>query len=237
MYEILKGVIVELLKIEPTEPHPPAGHHPHELLRIERADPSYLRLRIFFWKLYALLWSACIVAASVSLYLVDTTLLWLVVPLVIVAAFKAATLYVVSRLDYEMRWYVITERSLLIREGVWNVREITLTFANAQNVRVTQGPVERLFGFSNVEVDTAGGGGKSEEKGTSRHSAVLRGLANPAEVRDMILDLLRRHQSAGLGDPDDTTVAQSSSLNPTLLAGILEEATAMRRAVERRRGT
>jgi hypothetical protein len=47
-------------------------------------------------------------------------LLLLVIPLAIIATIKAATLYV---LDYELRWYVITDRSLLIREGAWNVSE------------------------------------------------------------------------------------------------------------------
>jgi uncharacterized membrane protein YdbT with pleckstrin-like domain len=106
------------------------------------------------------------------------------------------------RLDYEMRWYVITDRSLLIREGVWNVQDITLTFANAQNVRVTQGPVERWYGISNVEVETAGGGG-SGEAGGAKHQARLRGLRNPQEVRGVILDMLRKQRTAGLGDPDD----------------------------------
>lgn len=237
MYETLKSVIMQILQVEAAEPHPPAGHRPHELLRVERADPSYLRLRLFIWKVYAILWSISIIVASVALYMVDTRLLLAIIPMVIIATFKAATLYVVSRLDYEMRWYVITERSLLIREGVWNVRETTLTFANAQNVRVTQGPVERLFGISNVEVDTAGGGGKVEENGADRHSAVIRGLANPAEVREMILDLLRRHRSAGLGDPDDATGRQSAPPAPALLAEILEEARVMREAAERKRLT
>lgn len=188
---------------------------------------------MFIWKLYAILWGAGVAASAVALYLLDTRLLLVVIPLLIIAAFKAATLYVVSRLDYEMRWYVITERSLLIREGVWTVREITLTFANAQNVRVTQGPIERLFGFSNVEVDTAGGG--SGDKGTKdRKSAVLRGLANPAEVRDVILDLLRQHRTAGLGDPDDPEGGASESIDPNILDEIREEAKGMRRALESR---
>jgi membrane protein YdbS with pleckstrin-like domain len=168
-----------------------------------RASPSYLRYRLFLWKLYAIAWGLAVVTASVAMLAIDWRLLFVVIPLLLIAAFKGATLYVVSRFDYDVRWYIITERSMLIRQGVWIVQEITLTFANAQNVRVTQGPLQRIFGFSNVEVDTAGGGGKQEEKGMGRHRAVLRGLENPMEVRDLILDLLRRHRTTGLGDPDD----------------------------------
>ena len=201
MYEWLKGLILPWLRVEDSEPHPPAGHDPHDMLRIERADAGFLRLRMLQWRLYALAWGLGTAVAGSALVIFDWRLVFLALPLVFIAAAKAATLYVTMRLDYEMRWYVITDRSLLIREGVWNVREITLTFANAQNVRVTQGPLERFFGFSNVEIETAGGGSGGEAG--SSHRARLRGLANPHEVRGVILNVMRRHRTAGLGDPDD----------------------------------
>ncbi len=147
--------------------------------------------------------------------------------------------YVTTRLNYDLRWYVITERSLLIREGVWIVREITLTFANAQNVRITQGPLQRCFGFANVEVDTAGGGGGGghEGKGTAPHRAILRGLDNTPFVRDLILEHLRRHRTAGLGDPDDRVAAGQRAFNPALLREILNEAKSLRAALANRQRT
>jgi membrane protein YdbS with pleckstrin-like domain len=237
MYEQLTKLIFPLLKADTSEPPPPAGYDPHEFMRTMRAAPSYLRYRLFFWKLYAAAWSIGILALCFALIVIEPLLTLLVIPIIIIAALKAATLYVVTRLDYEMRWYIITERSMLIRQGAWVVREITLTFANAQNVRVTQGPLERYFGFSNVEIDTAGGGGGSkEESGVQRHRAVLRGLENPAEVRDMILDLLRRHRGTGLGDPDDLHRAREipEALDGVLVNEIWKEAKLLRAAVEKR---
>ena len=38
------------------------------------------------------------------------------------------------RLDFEKRWYLVTDRSLRVREGVVNVREMTIMFANIQNI-------------------------------------------------------------------------------------------------------
>jgi uncharacterized membrane protein YdbT with pleckstrin-like domain len=143
----------------------------------------------------------------------------------------------VTRLDYETRWYVLTDRSLLIRQGVWWTREITLTFANAQNVRVTQGPLQRLFGFSNVEVDTAGGGGgrKEEKKGLEfdPHRAVLRGLDRPGDVQQRIVELVRRSRSAGLGDPDDHQ-AMPAAGSIALLEDILAEARRVKDAMAKR---
>ncbi|MHC4448161.1 MAG: PH domain-containing protein, partial [Planctomycetota bacterium] len=112
------------------------------------------------------------------------------------------------RLDYDMRYYVITDRSLRIREGVLIVAESTFTYANVQNLRIEQGPLERLLGISNLVVDTAGGAGaSSDEKSGSHfgrpHQGVLRGVANATAVRDQMLALLKRYRDAGLGDPED----------------------------------
>lgn len=201
MYEWLKSIILPLLRIDAREPHPPAGQSTAEIRRIERAAPGYLRLKLFWWGVYAVAWAFAVVVASSLLLAADPRLLWLVIPLVAVAIAKAATLYVTMRLDYELRWYVLTDRGLMIREGVWNVKEITLTYANAQNVRVTQGPLERLFGYSTVEVETAGGG--SGENGVTTHMARLPGLSDPHELRDLILAGVRHVGTAGLGDLDD----------------------------------
>jgi membrane protein YdbS with pleckstrin-like domain len=225
VYERLKRLIFPLLKVEEKQPVPPAGRH--ELFRVFRACPAYLAYNLFFWKLYAVGWALAVLTGSVLLLVISAWFVPLVVLVIAVAFFKASVFYATTRLNYDMRWYVITERSLLIREGVWITREITLTFANAQNVRVKQGPLQRLFGFSNVEVDTAGGGGAHEGSGSTKpHHAVLRGLDHPADVRDLILGQLRRHRTAGLGDPDE-----HPALDPALLHEIQDEARTLRRAL------
>ena len=236
-YGWLRGWVQRLLRVSARAPAPLPGHG-GGLVQVVRACPSYLRYRMFFWRLYALAWGTGVAAASVVLLAIGPWYLLLVVPLVGFAVVKAAILYAATRLDYEFRWYVLTDRSLLIRQGVWTVREICLTFANVQNVYVKQGPLQRWFGFSNVEVDTAGGGGKKkEEKEFDPHRAVLRGLADPQPVRDLILDLLRRHRAAGLGDPDDHVAAPQAAtpgLNPALLDEILAEARLLRTGLEAR---
>ncbi|HYT58959.1 MAG TPA: PH domain-containing protein [Haliangiales bacterium] len=232
MYELLKKLIFPLLKVRETQPSPPAGSH--DTFQVFRACPAFLSYTLFFWKLYVVILAFWVVVVSVVLLVVSPWFILLVVPLVLVAAFKAAVFYATTRLNYDMRWYVITERSLLIREGVWIAREITLTFANAQNVRITQGPLQRLFGFSNVEVDTAGGGGgngRHHGEGARPHRAALRGLDNATFVRDLILEHLRRHRTAGLGDPDDRAGAGRKALDPELLREILEEAKTLRTAL------
>jgi uncharacterized membrane protein YdbT with pleckstrin-like domain len=227
MYDVLKSIVFPLLKVEESEPTPPAGSH--DSFQVFRACPAFLSYKLFFWKMYAAILALSVVVVSATLLLFNRWFIVLVVPLVLFAAFKAAVFYVTTRLNYDMRWYVITDRSLLIREGVWIVREITLTFANAQSVRITQGPLQRYFGFSHVEVDTAGGGGGHEEsQSTSPHRAVLRGLDQAAQVRDLVLEQLRKHRTTGLGDPDDHVAGSQLPFDPGTLREIWDEARKLR---------
>jgi uncharacterized membrane protein YdbT with pleckstrin-like domain len=144
-----------------------------------------------------------------------------------------------------MRWYKVTDRSLRIRAGVWNVHEMTMTFANVQNITISQGPLERLFGISDVKVDTAGGGGSSGSHGNAEglnlHVATFRGVDNPEEIRDLMLQRLRRLRDAGLGDLDDAPGLKGAPVyDPAfgttetllVLAAFRDEARALRRAAE-----
>jgi membrane protein YdbS with pleckstrin-like domain len=239
MYEILKSVLLPLLKVPSGPPTPPPGHADAEFLKTFRACPAYLNYRLFYWSLYAVAWSLGVLVAAVFLLIALGA--WgvpLVILLLAFAVLKAGVLYVTTRLDYEMRWYILTERSLRLREGVWTIRELTLTFANVQNVHVLQGPVERIFGFSNIMLETAGGGsGQKEQRLVDPHRALLRGIENPVEVRDLVLSLLRRYKTAGLGDKEDSIVhhaangSQLGTASRQLLSEIRDAARSLRQSV------
>jgi hypothetical protein len=148
------------------------------------------------------------------------------------------------RLDWELRWYIVTDRSLRIRAGLWSLQESTMSFANLQQVEVTQGPLQRLLGIADVRVQSAGGGGgghgKGQEMGDSLHTGVFHGVDNAHEIRDLILERLRHFRQAGLGDPDDQHGgAMSEAPAPAAAAGealaaaqeVLAEARALRAAI------
>lgn len=152
------------------------------------------------------------------------------------------SLYLV-KLDYDMRWYIVTDRSIRIREGVWKISEMTLTYANVQEVSIRQGPVQRLLGISDLRVRNAGGGsvapggGKhgDHEKADS-HTGFFRGVDNAEEIRDLVLERLKKLRDAGLGDPDqrevDTVEATTSAVTSKLVAAadqLLAEAIALQR--------
>jgi len=122
--------------------------------------------------------------------------------------------FIMARLDYEKRWYMVTDRSLRIRHGVWRVAESTMSFANIQQVVVSQGPLQRALGLSDVKVQSAGGGGdgggshgEGEPQGEDMHLGLFHNVTNPQEIRDLILERLRHFRESGLGDPDEKTAA------------------------------
>lgn len=147
------------------------------------------------------------------------------------------------RLDWELRWYIVTDRSLRIRAGIWSLQESTMSFANLQQVEVSQGPLQRLLGIADVRVQSAGGGGVTEHgkhEGESLHTGIFHGVDNAQEIRDLVLERLRQFRHAGLGDPDEAhaTPAPTAPI-PEATAGdalaaareVLAEARALRATV------
>jgi uncharacterized membrane protein YdbT with pleckstrin-like domain len=252
----LKAAMLRLLKVPP-EPSLPTGSA--DTARVFRASKRYLHLKLLGWGIGQLFTLIGLVAAVVALDMVGAgridvlqnvphraiilRLLGWAEAFGVVTFLAQLPLSVVPViLDWEMRSYMVTDRSLRIREGVWRVSEMTMTFANVQEVSIRQGPVERLFGVSNLRVRTAGGGGRpgpqeaqSEEK--SGHIGYFRGVDNAPVIRDLILERLKRLRDAGLGDPDHVSEevgAAADGLTPGLLEAareLLSEARALRRAV------
>lgn len=144
------------------------------------------------------------------------------------------------KLSWELRWYMVGERALRIREGLWSLREQTMTIANIQTMIVRQGPVQRLFGISDLEIHTAGGGagGSDEQESTDRKSALhigrIRGIEDAAGLRDRLREQLIRHRGAGLGD-DDERESDTGDVDDRDLIGatkdLLAAARSLRRAV------
>lgn len=199
----------------PPPPEPPAGTA--ESVRRFRAAPGYFRYRVVAWvfKQLGAAWGL-VVGFSVLENVPEFPFSYLLfyAEALGVAGFVAQLpfTFLLLRLDYRYRWYLVTDRSLRIREGVLHVREQTMSFANVQNLSTEQGPLQRLFGIADLKVRTAGGGGKAEgEPGESSkkdlHLGFFRGVEDAESIRDLILGRLRGLQDAGLGDPDEPTEA------------------------------
>ena len=132
-------------------------------------------------------------------------------------------------MNYELRWYVVTDRCLRVRGGILNVHEITTTFANIQEVRLSSGPLQKLLGLADVEVHSAGGGsGKGSSDG---HVARFEGVDNAPEIRDFILVRLRQYRDSGLGEKDHSSPSAFSEGSHLAAQAVLTEAKALRAAL------
>jgi uncharacterized membrane protein YdbT with pleckstrin-like domain len=174
------------------------------------------------------------------------SVLLLGLPQIIILFFLVGRLFsgLLVRLDFEKRWYLVTDRSLRLREGIVNVREMTITFANIQNVSISQGPIQRALGIADLRVDTAGGSAPARRERTgmpqSLHTAFFRGVNNASAIRELIQNRLRTLKDSGLGDHEEARPAiQPATSNipaEQLLAALREvaaEAAALRAAVAR----
>ncbi|MBN1515084.1 PH domain-containing protein [Candidatus Sumerlaeota bacterium] len=212
MYNLFKTWILHILKVPP-EPEDPAGAE--NSLRVFRAAPNYYKYKVYIWLIRsafaALFYGILLVILLVAIFSTPMGINLLVaiaeLGLLCFAVAHIFVDYVILRLDYEMRWYKVTDRSLRIREGVLMVREMTMTFANIQNIAISQGPIQRYFNIADLKVETAGGGGgmaQQEQQGLfNMHIGYFRGVDNAEEIRDLMLLRLRNLKGAGLGDFDD----------------------------------
>jgi len=245
MYSVFRQFCERLLRIPP-EPEAPPGDE--SSMKRFRAAPNFYKYLLVLWAVVTvvgfLFLSVFLIAPIAGFFELRHqgsawAALLLLIPFAVLGVFGFVRLFrlAVLRLEYEKRWYLVTDRSLRIREGVINVREMTVTFANIQNISVSQGPIQRLLGIADLQVDTAGGGGATHRNQPMQnlHTAFFRGIDNAPEVRDLIQDRVRHLKDSGLGDHEEMAAARgSTSSSPALLMKLREvraEAKALREAL------
>jgi len=199
IYRGLWGVIVGWLRVPPLPDDLPtrAGEAP---TRFHPAS-GYLRyLKFYFW-LALLVIDLAILAGWAAILLNNRLAGWLLLaPALVIAIVPDIIAYIAIHLRYDTTWYVMTDRAIRIRRGVWIIKEATITFENVQNVKMTQGPMQRAFGIRTLTIETAGGGGSQEQGGGVSNQGIIEGVDNAEDLRDRIMSRVRRSRSAGLGD-------------------------------------
>jgi uncharacterized membrane protein YdbT with pleckstrin-like domain len=239
MFERFKAWLLRVIRV-PAQPRPPASDR--HILRVFRAAPNFWRYKLVLWllKQFAAVCGLVFGLGFVRLFAASTpftTLSLLLFALEYIAwltfLIQLPVGYALLRLDFDMRWYVLTDRSMHLREGTLRLTEKTITFANVQNISVRQNPLQRLLGLADVHVRTAGGGGSSADphsQSGGMHEAKFHGVDNPEEIRDAIRERVRLHRDAGLGDTDDPEHVLSEAPANALLAArdVLAEVRALR---------
>jgi hypothetical protein len=265
--ETLSAWLLRWLRVPP-EPHLPAGDP--STARVFRAAENYWRLKLGLWiarqisGLGALIFATVLlrsaswfqalaegtfdpkaggfVAISILLFRIFEPMAW------VVFWIQLPFSYQLARLEYELRWYIVTDRAARLREGIWSLNEMTLTLANVQDISIKQGPLQRLLGIADVELRTAGGSdpaagaGKHHGGGPNLHLAKFKAVDNAEMIRDLVRERMRHARGAGLGDPEDhhhddapstVPVPASSAALEQALRQVREQSRLLRQAAER----
>lgn len=238
-------MIRRLLRLPEGDPPLPEGDP--DSVSVWKPSPGYLRYRLalfVFAGLPALLgFGAFLTAGAVSVFADGG------VPAVVQGVMVAGLLLVglrilvgivfgvvKIRLEMEMLRYVLTDQALRLRRGVTSIEEITLSFANIQNVKLSQDFTQRIFGISDLIVETAGGGGSAEVGG---HVGRIIGVGEAEALRDAINTRARAFKGSGLGRSTRSatptaSVAASGGLSSPEAVALLREITDDLRAIQLR---
>ena len=222
IYEGVWGMLSGIFCV-PRDP-PELPFHASSQIIARQPSPGFVRyLKFQFWiGLLAILIAVVLGSIGIALALNNAWIFLGSVVLLMVILPISALNYLVIYLRNDTMWYVFSDRSMRLRRGIWQLRESTITFENIQNVKVTQGPLQRYFGIANVVVETAGGGGgqNNAQTGSGTHSGLIEGVSEAAAIRDSIMTHVHSSQTTGLGD--ETITQTSPGLSPKHLMVLRE---------------
>ena len=225
LLKLLKPLFLPLLKLDLAPPHLPEGTSLVRSLKPSEQWLAYRYLQTLFGFLNQFVGVGIAVIALVAKF--RGWGLAIALGVFAIEAFLIGLALVTTRVDFELRHYLVGDRSLRVAQGAWKREEVTLSYANVQNLEVNQGPLERLFGFKSLTISTAGADTTPGQENS--HLITLVGLQDADEVRALILGMLKQQRDAGLGDPG-AQVQPGSPLALSRLNEIREAALALREA-------
>src|SRR5205814_8190003 len=170
-------------------------------ISIFRAGRNYYLWSVVVWAIGSAAFLAILTVATgaISLNLwkasgwAQIAVMWMLGLVWIVFVVTRIVTLIACRLRYRLHWYIVTDRSLRIRSGVFQVNELTMTYGNIQEIRVTAGPIQHLLGLADVEVQAAGGGGGDPRQRRNGHTGRFEGLSNADAIRDLIVERRRQY--------------------------------------------
>lgn len=227
--KLVKPLFLPLLKLKLEPPHLPEGV---TLVRHLKPAEAWLGLK----------YAGVLLGFSVQLFVFTTGLIASIAaqktePAVVLGLATSGLVLgmvaslVTTRIDFELRHYLVGDRSLRVSQGAVIRREVTISYANVQNIEVLQGPLDRLFDIKSVTISTAGGAAVAG--GHTSHEVVLAGITDADAVRELILGMVKKHRDAGLGEAQHAK--PHDGLNPKLLEEIRDAALLLKEAAAKAR--
>ncbi len=130
-------------------------------------------------------------------------------------------------LYYKSVVYHLNDTEMTWKRGVWFRKTGIVPYNRITNVDIVQGPVMRMFGISNLKIETAGG-----NSGKNSPEIQLEGIADPEPLRSMIMDFVRGNAPSAAA----TGVSFGQRAAPTNdMQALLTEVAAIRKLLEAER--
>ena len=202
-YRGLWGILTRWFHVPEQPPTlPTATDHPVEAFKPSDGFLKYLKFT--FWIMLFII-DIAILVGWIVITVINPVVGMILAPIAfIVAVFPDIVAYLAIQLRYDTTWYLLSDRSLRIRRGIWTIHETTITYENIQNVKINQGPLQRWFDISDVIIETAGGGGSQPgQASSSSHCGLIEGIQNAPRIRELLMSRVGQSKSAGLGDDHD----------------------------------
>lgn len=229
LLKLFKPIVLKLLKIDFTPPHLPEGSSLVRSLKPTDKWLAYRYVRTLFGFLQPFIFTG--LAVFPALVKMKGWAIAIALLAVVAELISIAFALVTARVDFELRHYLVGDRSLRVAQGAWTREEVTLSYANVQNIEVTQGPLERMFGFKSLTISTAGA--DTTPGAENSHLVTLVGLDQADEVRQLILGMLKHQRDSGLGEPASTAAPGRAALSIERLREIRDAAVALQRVARR----
>ncbi|MCZ0862164.1 PH domain-containing protein [Methanocorpusculum vombati] len=155
--------------------------------------------------------------------------------LAIVAVLVVCLLFVLlwTVLYYKSVVYHLNATEMTWKRGVWFRKTGIVPYNRITNVDIVQGPVMRMFGISNLKIQTAGYSGSNGSA-----EIAIEGIEEPEPLRAMIMDFVRGGAPSAAATGVDVSAAKASAASVSGDADIralLAEVAAIRRLLEERK--
>ena len=102
----------------------------------------------------------CLIAASVAIYFIkdlESYEAWMSYAIIAVAAVLIVYSIVRPILFYDHYAYIIDSEKVIVRRGIFTISTTMVPIERIHQIEIKKGPINNLFGLSDVFVMTAGG--------------------------------------------------------------------------------
>jgi len=141
----------------------------------------------------------------------EETLLMVIIGGIFLFIFLLVAIYIPA--FYNTLEYRIDSEGVKLKKGVFWRRRTTVPYSKITNIDITQGPLERMLGFSRLHIQTAG----SSSPETGKAELVITGISDCESLKNTIM-----HHIAVPGSVQPVSKSETSS-DSQVLKDILTE--------------